>query len=82
MLELAKKRKIYKRHMCEYLGPKKLDINDGMYTEIEVTHGCVSYTPLPSPGLHMQLQVGLISCAAVIRGKKPLPLLVKYIESR
>ena len=29
MLELAKKRKIYKRHMCEYLGPKKLDIDDG-----------------------------------------------------
>ena len=37
MLELAKKRNIYKRHMCEYLGPKKLDIDDGMYTEIEVT---------------------------------------------
>ena len=45
-------------------------------------HGCVSYTPLPSPGLRMQLQVGLISCAAVTRGKKPLPLLVEYIESR
>ena len=29
MLELAKKRKIYKRHMCEYLGPKKLDIDNG-----------------------------------------------------
>ena len=35
-----------------------------------------------SPGLRMQLQVGLISCAAVTRGKKPLPLLVEYIESR
>ena len=35
-----------------------------------------------SPGLCMQLQVGLISCAAVTRGKKPLPLLVEYIESR
>ena len=34
------------------------------------------------PGLSMQLQVGLISCAAVTRGKKPLPLLVEYIESR
>ena len=45
-------------------------------------YGCVSYTPLPSPGLSMQLQVGLISCAAVTRGKKPLPLLVEYIESR
>ena len=27
----------------------------------------------------MQLQVGLISRAAVTRGKKPLPLLVEYI---
>ena len=35
-----------------------------------------------SPGLRMQLQVGLISCAAVTRGKMPLPLLVEYIESR
>ena len=35
-----------------------------------------------SPGLRMQLQVGLISCTAVTRGKKPLPLLVEYIESR
>ena len=43
-------------------------------------HGCVSYT-LPSPRLSMQLQVGLISCAAVTKGKKPLPLLVEYIES-
>ena len=35
-----------------------------------------------SPGLRMQLQVGLISCTAVTMGKKPLPLLVEYIESR
>ena len=49
---------------------------------LNLNHGCVSYTPLPSPGLSMQLQVGLISCAAVTRGKKPLPLLVEYIESR
>ena len=34
------------------------------------------------PGLRMQLQGGLISCAAVTRDKKPLPLLVEYIESR
>ena len=44
-------------------------------------HGCVSYT-LRSPGLRMQLQVGLISFTAVTRGKMPLPLLVEYIESR
>ena len=49
---------------------------------IYVTHTDVYHTPLPSPGLRMQLQVGLISCAAVTRGKKPLPLLVEYIESR
>ena len=49
---------------------------------ISKMHGCVSYTPLPSPGLSMQLQVGLILCAAVTRGKKPLSLLVEYIESR
>ena len=48
----------------------------------EISSTDVYHTPLPSPGLHMQLQVGLISCAAVTRGKKPLPLLVEYIESR
>ena len=44
------------------------------------TRMCIIHSS--SPGLSMQLQVGLISCAAVTRGKKPLPLLVKYIESR
>ena len=51
-------------------------VTDNMcYTRMCIIHSS-------SPVLRMQLQVGLISCAAVTRGKKPLPLLVEYIESR
>ena len=30
MLEVAKQKNIYKRIICDYLGPNKLDIEDGM----------------------------------------------------
>ena len=55
--------------------------DSGCQVNVYSDHGCV-YITTTTPGLRMQLQVGLISCAAVTRGKKPLPLLVKYIESR
>ena len=47
----------------------------GMATSLHIMlvsalHTDVYHTPLPFPGLRMQLQVGLISCAAVTRGQK------------
>ena len=30
MLQVAKGKKIFKKVICEYLGPQKLDIEDGM----------------------------------------------------
>ena len=33
MLQVAKGKKIFKRVICEYLGPKRLDIEDGMIKE-------------------------------------------------
>ena len=60
-----------------------LDVLVGLWIETPVapdSRMCIIHSS--SPGLRMHLQVGLISCAAVTRGKKPLPLLVEYIESR
>ena len=33
MLQVAKGKKIYKSIICEYVGPKRLDIEDGMIKE-------------------------------------------------